>query len=138
MIVLLSFERYMVLCKKKTLTRRRTIADMAIVLIFAILYNVPNFFIWRLESRNGRNIIRYTELFCDSTFQAVYIHGLNACFRFLLPTIGLMIFNFYIYKEVEITLGSQRYDYSQKVRTLPAVYCIKRVITALRLFPFHS
>ena len=138
MIVLLSFERYMVLCKKKTLTRRKTIADMAILLIFAILYNVPNFFIWRLESRNGGNRIKYTELFCDSTFQAVYIHGLNSCFRFLLPTIGLVVFNFYIYKEVEITLGSQRYDYSQKVRTLPAVYYIKRVIMALKLFPFHS
>ena len=39
---------------------------------------------------------------------------------------------------LEITLCSQRCDYSQKVRTLPAVYYIKRVIMALKLFPFHS
>ena len=40
--------------------------------------------------------------------------------------------------KVEITLCSQRCDYSQKVRTLPALYYIKRVIMALKLFPFHS
>ena len=39
---------------------------------------------------------------------------------------------------LEITLCSQRCDYSQKVRTLPAVYYIKRVFMALKLFPFHS
>ena len=39
---------------------------------------------------------------------------------------------------IEITLCSQRCDYSQKVRTLPVVYYIKRVFMALKLFPFHS
>ena len=39
---------------------------------------------------------------------------------------------------LEITLCSQRCDYSQKVRTFSAVHYIKRVIMALELFPFHS
>ena len=40
--------------------------------------------------------------------------------------------------KVEITLCSQRCDYSRKVRTLPSVYYIQRVIMALKLFQFHS
>ena len=40
--------------------------------------------------------------------------------------------------KVEITLCSQRCDYSQKVRTNLAVYYINKVIMALKLFSFHS
>ena len=39
---------------------------------------------------------------------------------------------------LEITVCSQRCDYSQKVRTLPAVYYISKVIMGLKLFSFHS
>ena len=105
MIVLLSFERYMAVRQKRQLTIKRTLVYIVSVTLFSILYNVPRF--WTLET--GKDEIGFpktkrTELSCNETFYMIYLVGLNACFRYIIPTLCLIGFNIVIYKEVMLFL----------------------------------
>ena len=72
------------------------------VVLFAIFYNVPTFWIWKLEWEDGKAKIKNTEIVCDATFIGVYYVGLNMIFRFIGPTVCLVVFNIFIYKKVRV------------------------------------
>ena len=55
---------------------------------------------WKWEFDGDHLEAKQTELACDKTFNTVYFVVLNALFRFLLPTICLVVFNVLIYREV--------------------------------------
>ena len=55
---------------------------------------------WKWEFDGDDLVAKQTELACNKTFNTVYFGVLNALFRFLLPTICLVVFNVLIFREV--------------------------------------
>ena len=100
MIVLLSYERYKAVHQSRQLTFKRTMVHIASVILFAIFYNLPTFWAYELVTENGIAKTKMSELACNLTFFMVYYVVLNASFRFIFPTICLVRFNIFIYKEV--------------------------------------
>ena len=55
---------------------------------------------WKWEYDGDDLEAKQTKLACNKTFNTVYFGVLNALFRFLLPTICLVVFNVLIFREV--------------------------------------
>ena len=101
MIVLLSYERYVAVYQKRELTMKRTVLYIVFVTIFSILYNLPKFWLYVLKTdEDGNAKTKRSDFSCTEMFYKVYFVGLNACFRFIGPTLCLIGFNIFIYKEV--------------------------------------
>ena len=100
MTMLLSRERYMAVCQKQILTVKKTRTYMGILAVFTILYCLPTFWQLKWETIDGNTVSKVTDLACNKIFRLAYLLVLNFSFRFLLPTICLITFNFLVYKEV--------------------------------------
>ena len=103
--VLLTLLRYMAVCWKKQLSIKETKILMVSVFLFVIIYNLPNWMIYKWEtSQNGTTELKLTELACDPTFLKVYLAGGSGLFLFILPTLILVTSNILMHKEVKVTL----------------------------------
>ena len=103
--VLLTLVRYLAVCWKKQFSIKETKILMASVFLFAIIYNLPKWMIYKWETnQNGTTELKLTELACDPTFLKVYYAWGSGLFLFILPTLILIASNVLMYKEVLITL----------------------------------
>ena len=101
--VLLTLVRYLAVCWKKHFSIKETKILMASVFLFVIIYNLPNWMVYKWETnQNGATELKSTELACDPTFLKVYYTGGNGLFLFILPTLILIASNILMYKEVLI------------------------------------
>ena len=100
--VLLSFERYMAICHRTNITKRKTLEYIVYVFLFVLIFCLPTFSIWKWEYDNGILKAEPTNLLYDKTFNILYFTVLNGGFRSVLPTLCLLVFNSLIYKEVKI------------------------------------
>ena len=66
---------------------------------------------WKWEYDGDNLEAKQTELACNKTFNTVYFGVLNALFRFLLPTICLVVFNVLIFREVSFSI---KFSFSEK------------------------
>ena len=99
MIVLVSFERHMAVCKMKELKLKQTLTYMVYVGLFATIVNIPSMMIYEW---NGVNHTNLTDIACNQTFIEIYIrYVLNLSLRFLIPIILMIVFNTIIYKKVK-------------------------------------
>ena len=101
--ILLSFERYMAVCHRINITKRKTLKYIVYVFLFVLIFCLPTFGIWKWEYDNGILKAKPTNLLYNKTFNMVYFAVLNGCFRSVLPTLSLIVFNILIYKEVICT-----------------------------------
>ena len=101
MTVLLSFERYVAVCKKKLITVKKTISFMICVTLFAICFDLPKFGVYKYaKTEDGVTIGKTTELICNNIFVIVYLSVLQLCVTFIFPTFCLIVSNIFIFKEV--------------------------------------
>ena len=105
--ILVSFERYMAVCRKKTLTIKKTKVYILSVILFNIIYCLPSFLVLKWETKNDTTTVNYTELECNNTFRTLYYMVLNAFFRFIVPSVCLVTFKTLIYKKVKNIRGHQ-------------------------------
>ena len=98
MIVLVSFERHMAVCKMKELKLKQTVTYMGYVGLFATIVNIPSMMIYEWDGVNHTNL---TDIACKETFIEIYIrYVLNLSLRFLIPIVLMIVFNAIIYKKV--------------------------------------
>ena len=82
---------------------------------------------WKWEFDGDHLEAKQTELACDETFNTVYFVVLNALFRFLLPTICLVVFNVLIYREVStffLFLSIQQFTITKHTVKLQVLTCL--------------
>ena len=99
--VLLTFVRYLAVCRKKSFTIKQTIISMESIFLLVIIYNLPKWMFFKWDTV-GVGELETTKLPCDPTFYKVYSAGGNGLFLFILPTLMLIISNVLMYKEVLI------------------------------------
>ena len=101
--VLLTFVRYLAVCRKKHFTVKETKISMASIFLLVIIYNLPKWMMFRWETKaNGVKELKLSKFTCDPTFYKVYIAGGNGLFIFILPTLMLIIPNVLMLKKVLI------------------------------------
>ena len=82
------------------------------------LYSLPTFMKWKWEFEGDHLEAKQTELACNETFNTVYFVVLNALFRFLLPTICLVVFNVLIFREVSFFYTNISCTYNCKIEKI--------------------
>ena len=99
--VLLTWVRYLAVCRKRNFTFKETKISMASIFFLAIIYNLPKWMMFRWETNQyGVSEIKITKFACDPAFYKVYFAGGNGLFIFILPTLMLIIPNALMHKEV--------------------------------------
>ena len=99
--ILLSYERYMAVCKGKKLESKKILTYISIVCISAVIYGSPTLWMYKWDySQNGEIISKWTKLACNKTFLMIYLVFLNIIFRLILPIVCLIVFNILIFKKV--------------------------------------
>ena len=101
MTILLSYERYMAVCKGKKLESKKILTYISIVCISAVIYGSPTLWMYKWDySQNGEIISKWTKLACNKTFLIIYLVFLNIIIRLILPIVCLIVFNILIFKQV--------------------------------------
>ena len=89
---------------------KRIILYTAIVTLFAIICNIPSMMIYKWEMIDGTIFTKRTNLGCNESFITLYLtYVLNLVFRYILPTMALIVFNLIIFKKVSILMSMLKY-----------------------------
>ena len=99
--ILLSYERYMAVCKGEKLESKKILTYISIVCIAAVIYGLPTLWMYKWDyDQNGEVMSKWTELACNKTFLMIYLVFLNIIIRLILPIVCLIVFNILIFKKV--------------------------------------
>ena len=109
--VLLSIERYLVVCKGKKLELKKTLYYIGFISLFALIYALPFLlsFKWGIDE-NGLIVAEKAKLACNKIFVLVYGFYLNNILRLILPMICLIVFNILILREVKTWIISENFN----------------------------
>ena len=89
------------ICHETDLTMKTAKSLIGFISLFAILCNFTSMMVYKWDI-DGET--RLTDLACyDNTMRVYIVYFLNLVLRFILPTILLTRFNFFIYKKVNDT-----------------------------------
>ncbi|XP_067651619.1 FMRFamide receptor-like isoform X2 [Haliotis asinina] len=101
--VAFTIERYIAVCHPlhaaNTCTKSRAKKAMLLIFLWSILYNIPRYFHYRVETKwvedknRTRAIAKETEFGSDTVFRQVYLIYFQLIFMFLIPFSILMILN---------------------------------------------
>jgi hypothetical protein len=104
-----TLERYVAVCHplraRALCTYGRARVYVVVIIIFAILYNIPRFLEVRIKEYSDTEFgnvfcISASDLRANPTYVKVYIHWLYLIFIYLLPFSSITFFNIMIYKQV--------------------------------------
>ena len=109
--VLLSIERYLVVCKGKKLELKKTLYSIGFISLFAFIYALPFIlsFQWEIDE-NGLIVAEKGKLACNKIFVLVYGFYLNNILRLILPMICLIVFNILILREVKTWINFDNFN----------------------------
>ena len=110
LMVLLAFERYVAICQKHIISMKKTKKYILCIIPMCIFFNIPLCweYGWRTETFESGNFTRNftiavtTELMNNhsSLYFPIYVLGANLIFRFFIPIVCFVLFNFLMIKQV--------------------------------------
>ncbi len=106
--VLIAFNRYIAICRPfqapKLCTMGRVRIQVAIMVLFCILYNIPRFLEYRVTHETTNNVTipipEPTDMLKSSYYKYIYENGLYCIFVFLAPLIILIVLNVCLMREL--------------------------------------
>ena len=111
LVVLVSLERYMMLCQHEKAKRFCTLTKIQLyiigIIVFSLGFNFPIFFAteWVTLPSNETKFLR-TDFSCTWTYQVVYRTSLNLIFRQIVPLFCIVKTNYHLMFKVCLKLNS--------------------------------
>jgi len=113
LLILLTFERYVVLCHLNRIEDMKAWTNklIGLVFLFSLIWNIPNCFFWKWVTSNNITSVVKTDLADDKygSYEKFYVTYGHSIIKFFLPMVILIVLNSLIVKQL-FTLKRENTD----------------------------